>query len=110
MSKQSKTARYMLGEAVCLTIVALVVCAGVTIWKNAVEKEALASRQVYEVYVSEKETKEKIDSLNAVTYHLKLHDEAEVYDMVVEKDDYSAYKKGDKVSVVKYDGKWLLKK
>lgn len=110
MGKREKITVYLLGGVFCFVIVMMIVYIGVSIGKSVEEKQVLASGKVYEVYVSEKETKEKIDSLNAVTYHLKLHDEAEVYDMLVEKDDYDTYKKGDKVSVVKYDGKWLLKK
>lgn len=112
MSKQAKTTVYFAGGAFCFVVVVLILFVGINIWKNVEEKQAVASGQVYEVYVSEKETKDKTDgdSLNAVTYHLKLHDEAEAYDMLVEKEDYDTYKKGDKVSVVKYDGKWLLKK
>ncbi|KLA04791.1 hypothetical protein B4086_5749 [Bacillus cereus] len=112
MGKREKTTLYLLGGVFCFAIVMMIVYIGVSIGKSVEEKQVLASGKVYEVYVSEKEAKESTDvgDMSAVTYRLKLHDEAEVYDMLVEKDDYDTYKKGDKVSVVKYDGKWLLKK
>lgn len=112
MGKQAKITAYLLGGVFCFAIVMMVVYIGVSIGKSVEEKRVLASGQVYEVYVSEKETKENTDvgDVNTVSYHLKLCDEAEVYEMLVEKGEYDRYKKGDKVSVVKYDGKWILKK